>query len=164
MKKAIILVVILILVFLGFYFLSEDKGAETNTSTQTVNLFYYNPELDTGEDGNILCSDQGLVSVKREIKESEDIVSDTIQMLIQGDITEEEKSKGIETDFPLDGFSLVNSTLEDGELTLVFNDPDFRSSGGSCRVSILLNQIVRTAEQFTEVEAVRITPEDIFQP
>jgi hypothetical protein len=49
-------------------------------------------------------------------------------------------------------------------LTLEFNDPENKTSGGSCRSGILWAQIKKTAEQFDDVEEVRFQPEELFQP
>lgn len=137
-----------------------------NACTQkekTVKLYYYNPELDKDSEGNILCSEKGLVPVERKIK-SENIIEDTIKLLLQGKLTDEEKSKGITTEYPLEGFKLVKSELKNGVLTLTFDDPYFKSSGGACRSRILWLQIEYTAKQFSEVKEVKFYPEELFQP
>lgn len=130
---------------------------------KVVKLYYYNPELDRDSQGNILCSEKGLVPVERKIK-SENIIEDTIKLLIEGKLTDEEKSKGITTEYPLEGFKLVKSELKNGVLTLTFDDPYFKSSGGACRSRILWLQIEYTAKQFSEVKEVKFYPEELFQP
>lgn len=132
--------------------------------TRTVKLYYYNSELDKDESGNVMCSRDGLVSVDREIAVTKTPIQDAIKLLLSGQITEQEKSQGINTEYPLDGFSLKGASLKDGVLTLEFSDPNNKSVGGSCRVGILWFQIEATAKQFSEVQQVRFLPEDIFQP
>ncbi len=135
--------------------ISEEQG---------VTLYYYSPEADTDESGNIMCSKAGLVPVEREIPITETPIQDTIKLLLTGEITTTEAEQGIETEYPLDGFSLTGANLSDGVLTLGFADPANQTIGGSCRVSILWFQIQKTAEQFAAVDEVRFQPEDLFQP
>jgi len=132
--------------------------------TETVKLFYYNPGKDRGNDGNILCSRQGLAAVKREIPISENPIRDTLNLLLKGELTKEDKAQGITTEYPLIGLILKNSVLNNGALTLTFNDPNNKTVGGSCRVGILWFQIEATAKRFPEVKEVRFLPEELFQP
>lgn len=132
--------------------------------TKKINLYYYNPELDQDESGNILCSEKGLVAVEREIPLTETLIQDTIKLLLLGEITSSEKLQGIDTEYPLAGFSLEEASLEEGILTLKFEDLKNKTVGGSCRVNILWSQIAATAKQFPEVDEVHFLPEDIFQP
>ena len=108
------------------------------SDSKTVKLYYYNPKLDQDETGNILCSRKGLVAVERKIPLSKTPIQDTIKLLIAGQLTEEEKSQGITTEYPLEGFSLTETNLKpDGTLILKFEDSLNKTSGGSCRVGIL---------------------------
>lgn len=131
---------------------------------RTIKLYYYNSALDQDEAGNILCSRKGLIAVERKIPISKTPIQDTIKLLISGQLTEEEKSQGITTEYPLEGFSLRGVSLKDGILTLEFEDPNYKTSGGSCRVGILWFQIEATAKQFPEVQRVQFLPEELFQP
>jgi hypothetical protein len=130
---------------------------------QIVDLYYYNPQNDQDENGNTMCSNRGLVSVRREVY-SKDLIENTISELLKGNLTEEESGQGITTEYPLEGFSLSDYSLENGNLTLVFNDPDNQTIGGACRVGILWFQIEATAKQFPQVQNVQFLPEDLFQP
>lgn len=131
---------------------------------QTVSLFYYNPQNDYQDEiNNVMCSRQGLVSVRREVY-SKDIIKNTITELLKGDLIEQEQAEGITTEYPLEGFSLSSYSLEEGVLTLIFNDFNNQTVGGSCRVGILWFQIEATAKQFPQVQNVKFLPEDIFQP
>jgi|GEM_PF-2768145 len=127
-----------------------------------VSLYYYDPKLDTDESGNILCSEQGLVPVPRMMPGA--MAEAAIRALLEGKITDGEKARGITSEFPLAGLSLVKTDLVDGVLTLTFSDPQNKTSGGSCRVSILWKQIEATAKQFPGVETVKFAPEELFQP
>ena len=129
-----------------------------------IKLYYYNYILDKDETGNVQCSRNGLVAVEREVISPENLIQNTIELLLKGELTEEEKVQGIATEYPLPGFSLKNFSLEDGVLNLTFNDLNNRSGGGSCRVGVLWFQIEATAKQFSEVKEVRFWPEELFQP
>lgn len=111
-----------------------------------------------------MCSRQGLMAVEREIPITNTPIQDTIRLLILGNLTEEEKAQGITTEYPLEGFSLAAASLNNGVLTLTFDDPSNRTSGGSCRAGILWFQIEATAKQFPEVQQAKFQPEYIFQP
>lgn len=135
------------------------------SDSKIVKLYYYNPEQDKDESGNIQCSRDGLIAVERKIPITKTPIQDTIKLLITGQLTEAEKSRGITTEFPLEGFSLKELNLKpDGTLILKFNDPLNRASGGACRASILWFQIEATAKQFPEVKKVEFSPPSLFQP
>jgi hypothetical protein len=131
---------------------------------RTVMLYYYNPEMDKDETGNVLCSRRGLISVERLIPITKTPIQDSIKLLLQGNLTEEEKARGITTEYPLEGLSLKGASLRNSVLTLEFDDANNRTGGGSCRVGILWFQIEATAKQFSEVKSVRFLPEELFQP
>lgn len=133
-------------------------------ASKPVNLYYYNSSLDKDGTGNTLCSRQGLVAVERQISITNTPIQDTIKLLISGNLTETEKAQGISTEYPLEGFSLEVASLNSGILTLTFNDPNNKTSGGSCRAGILWFQIEATAKQFAGVSQVRFMPEELFQP
>ena len=139
----------------------EDIGNELE---KTVTLYYYNYELDKDESGNIACSRNGLVPIQREIPITRTPIQDTIKLLLRGELTAEERDQGVDTEYPLAGLSLIGASLNDGVLTLEFDDPQNRTGGGSCRVGILWFQIEVTAKQFSEVKQVRFLPEELFQP
>lgn len=139
------------------------KATETG-NTKTVKLYYYNPDLDKDNSGNIMCSRQGLVAVEREIPITNTPIQDTVKLLISGNLTQEEKTQGITTEYPLEGLSLTAASLNNGVLTLTFDDPNNKTGGGSCRVGILWFQIEATAKQFSAVQQVRFQPEYLFQP
>ena len=132
--------------------------------TKTIKLYYYSSELDRDKLGNIACSKNGLVSVEREIPITQTPIQDTIKLLLSGELTKQERTQGIDSEYPLEGFSLKSALLKDGVLTLEFDDSKNKTVGGSCRVGVLWFQIEATAKQFPEVQQVRFLPEEIFQP
>lgn len=132
--------------------------------TRRVSLFYYDLSRDKDSDGNVLCSAQGVVPVPRDIPITKTPIGDTIRLLLKGELTADEKAAGLSTEYPLAGFSLSGASLKDGVLTLSFNDPGGKTTGGSCRVGILWAQIENTARQFEEVASVRFVPDSLFQP
>ena len=142
---------------------------EPEPETETISLFYYNKEEDTDEEGNVMCSDDAVLPVDRTIPVSEITstarrVAEVIELLLKGEITEEEAGLGFETEFPEPDFVLDSAELTDGVLTLTFPEVAGFTTGGSCRVGLLRAQIEKTALQFDEVEGVEIMPESIFQP
>lgn len=131
---------------------------------RAVQLYYYNSSKDQDATGNILCSKNGLVAVKREIPNTKTPIQDTINLLLQGKLTAAEKAQGISTEYPLAGVELKGAALNNGTLTLEFADPQNKTGGGSCRVGVLWYQIEATAKQFPEVKAVKFMPDVLFQP
>jgi len=139
-------------------------GEVSNAKVRQVSLFYYNENKDKDSSGNVLCSTSGLEEVTREIPISLTPVQDTIRLLLKGNLTQEEKSRGISTEFPLSGFELVSANVSQNVLTLNFKDPNHKTSGGACRAGILWHQIEATAKQFGNFDSVKFSPEDLFQP
>lgn len=133
-------------------------------ATQNISLYFYNEKKDREIADYIPCSAEAVLPVERKVFLSSTPIQDTIKLLLQGNLTEEEKNLGFSTEFPLIGLELLGANLKDGILTLEFNDLYNKTVGGSCRTSLLWNQIVKTAKQFPEVKEVKFLPEDIFQP
>jgi hypothetical protein len=131
---------------------------------RTVKLYYYNSANDKDSAGNILCSVKGLVAVDRKIPVTQTPIQDTIRLLLEGAVTAQEKSKGISTEFPLQGVALTGASLTNGTLTISLNDPYHKTQGGACRVAVLRAQVEATAKQFPEVKTVRFSPPELFQP
>ncbi|MBP9718551.1 GerMN domain-containing protein [Candidatus Gracilibacteria bacterium] len=156
----IIIIGIAVFIFFLVPFLMGDKEIpQTN-----VSLYYYNADKDKNAIGNIECSRNGLVAVQRSIPETATPIEDTINLLLKGELTPQEKAEGITTEYPLPGFRLLSTTLENGILTLQFSDPENKTGGGSCRVGILWFQIEATAQQLSGVIRVQFKPEELFQP
>lgn len=132
-------------------------------NTITIKLYYYNPAHDQGP-GGAQCSRNGLVPVERIIPRTITPIQDSIKLLLRGEIENSERTQGITSEFPLQGVTLKAASLVNGQLTLTFADPQNKTGGGSCHVSILWSQIEATAKQFPEVKSVRFMPEELFQP
>ena len=156
----LVLIILGVLIIASLFYQDVFKAEEK----RTINLYYYNSSLDKDETGNIMCSEKGIVEVKREIEKTITPIQDSIKLLLKGELTEEEKALGIETEHPLEGFSLKGASLKDGELTLEFEDLNNKTIGGSCRTAIIWFQIRNTAMQFPEVQTVKFIPEELFQP
>ena len=135
-----------------------------NTEPEIIQLYYYNEQNDLDENRNILCSSRGLMAVDRDVESANPI--DAVRLLLEGNLTDEERQSGITTEFPFGSAELLSKSElgESGVLRLVFADPQHETSGGSCRVNIMQAQIVQTALQFEEVQDVLFLPNEVFQP
>ena len=125
-----------------------------------VQLFYYNSKLDQ----DMTCGEDFVLPVEREILVTGSPIKDTIELLIKGYLTEEEKTEGYDPQFPNPDFKLLRADLENGVLTLEFSEVPGFTNGGSCRMNILTKEIIKTAKQFSGVEQVMFEPETLFQP
>lgn len=125
-----------------------------------VKLFYYNSKYDPNQE----CVVEEESFVQRSVSDDKSIIEDTIDLLINGGLTETERSEGFSTEFPKQEFKLLNTTLDNGILTLEFSEVPGFTRGGACRVGLLSSQIIKTAMQFPEVKEVKFKPETLFQP
>ena len=150
--------------FLAWQYFGMPQKAEDETAKIKVKLYYYNQVKDKEIAEYMPCSPDAVLPVEREIPATETSIQDTINLLIAGDLIEEEKSAGFSTEFPHPEFKLLGVNLKDGILTLEFTEVPGFTTGGSCRVGLLENQIIKTAKQFSEVKEVILTPESLFQP
>lgn len=139
-----------------------EKSDEAE-DTQSVRISFYNQSLDQGP-GGPQCGKSGIVSVVREIPKTETPLRDTIELLLKSELTAEEKTQGLTTEFPLPGLTLKSASIDKGKAILTFDDPQGKTSGGSCRVSILREQIEKTAVQFPGITSVELRPVELFQP
>jgi hypothetical protein len=130
-----------------------------------VQLFYYNINEDRDEQGNIQCSPDAVQGVERIIPNQEPI-QETIELLLKGNIRNQEIEAGFESEFPHPDFRLISWNLnkDSGQLSLTFSNVPGFTNGGSCRTELLRAQIKKTAGQFKDVEEVVIQPETLFQP
>src|SRR3990172_9319355 len=125
----------LVLLVIGLFLVVSCSPAK-----QPVSLYYYDPDLDLDANGNIQCSADGLAPVPRTLAASlsgERLIEETIRLLMAGELTAEERARGLTTEYPLDGVTLDDVALSDGTLTLTFSDPNHLTSGGACRAGIL---------------------------
>lgn len=128
--------------------------------TQKIKLYYYNKNHDPKFD----CLPEAVLPVEREIPKTDTLIQDTINLLIKGEITEQEKSAGFSSEFPNPEFKLLGVALEDKVLTLNFTEAPSFTTGGACRTGLLAAQIIKTAEQFEGVEKVEFGSNELFQP
>ncbi|MBE9522247.1 MAG: GerMN domain-containing protein [Proteobacteria bacterium] len=129
-----------------------------------VKVFHYLPNKIMAEKVDYEVDPRALLPAEREIPFSDNLIYDTINSLIQDEISEKETQAGFWTGFPGDSFRLLSADLQGNILTLHFDDPKYFTSGGSNRVGYLWLQIRMTAFQFPEVKQVRYKPETLFQP
>lgn len=128
---------------------------------EKLSLFYYN-QLQDKENS---CDYEFVVPVEREMVGSQDIIKSAVELLIKGQLTEKEKSEGLTTEFPNSEFKLLESNLnEKGKLTLKFTEVPGFTSGGSCRVGLLMEEILKTVKQFPQVKSIVLEPESLFEP
>lgn len=141
-----------------------DSISATTTAQRMVKLYYYNSSRDQDEQGNIQCSRQGLVAVERKIPISKSPIKDTLELFLSSPLTEADREAGLTSELPLAGVSLIDLVLRDGDLIVKLTDPNNKTSGGSCRVSILRQQLEAVVRQFPEVKTVDFQPAELFQP
>lgn len=156
-------IIFTVLVLIGGYYLYTNFIQSNNSQNTTINLYFYNLNKDEGPNGT-MCSEKGLVEVKRSVSRDEANIEGAIKLLLKGGIMAEEMVDGTTTEFPLQNVELQNVEVRDSVVYLTFSDPLYKTSGGSCRVSILRAQIEATAKQFGDVGEVRFIPEELFQP
>jgi hypothetical protein len=136
----------------------EQKPAE---NTQKVELFYYN-QL---KDKNSTCNGDYVLPIERQIPITKTPIKDTLNLLISGELTPMEKNQGFTTEFPNNNFKLLEANYDYDSETLIlkFTEVPGFTDGGSCRVGILANEIIKTAKQFG-IKNVIFSPETLFQP
>ncbi|MFZ3074423.1 MAG: GerMN domain-containing protein [Minisyncoccales bacterium] len=166
MKKIVLIffLAVAIAVMAAIFWHTRAIAPVDEIKTRNIELYYYASEIDKDSTGNVMCSRRGLVSVSRQIPVTSTPVQDAVNLLIKGQLTENEKKTGLAAEFPLSGLALRGANLEDGILTLEFDDPQNKTGGGSCRSATLWFQIEATAKQFAGISEVRFIPETLFQP
>lgn len=131
---------------------------------RNVTVYVYDADRDTDAAGNVGCTSAGLVGVRRTVPQTDSALADAVREQLAGKLTGNEKLSGFTTEFPLPGVSLASADLADGVATLVIEDQLSRTSGGSCRVSIMRAQLEAAAAQVPGVREVRILPPEVLQP
>lgn len=130
-------------------------------SKESVLLYYYNKAEDT--EGTYEY--KFIKPVERKISISGDKIKSTVEALLKGELTEQEKAQGFVTEYPNPGFKLVSSKLSDrGNLTLQFTEVPGFTSGTSPRVGIIMEEILKTVRQFPEVKTIIFKPDTLFEP
>jgi hypothetical protein len=131
-----------------------------------VKLFYKN----YGADPEVInCAADTFVL--RTIPKTTMPLTDTLQLLLSTTLTDAEKNFGLDSPFEdsvysnrFENFKLKTVTVNNGIANLTFEDPDYFSSGGSCRIGIMTSMFELTAKQFGSVDKVTFSPFDVFQP
>ncbi len=136
----------------------------TQTATK-VALYYFNQKEDSKLPPEQQINVESLLPVYRNFPPTDDILRDALSYLIQWALTAEEKKSWFTTEFPNKNFRLLSSSLdEDGTLVLEFSEVPGFTDGGSARMLIMANSIIKTAKQFPGVKKVVFVPETLFQP
>jgi len=143
---------------------TQEEAVEEEEEEMTVKLYYYNIEKDREIADYLPCSEDAVLPVERTITATKSPLKDTLELLLEGEILPRESDEGFQTEFPSAEFELESAVTEDGTATLEFSDPEGFTIGGSCRTSLLYQQIKKTALQFDTVDEVIIQPETLFQP
>lgn len=152
----------LVVVFAGAYLVlnAVDRGPHAGVH---VAVYVYDPALDQGP-GGPQCSEAGLVPVDRIVPRTRDPITDAVRLLLDGRLTDEERSAGLLSEYPVPGLTLASVTVLGDTAVVTLADTEGRSSGGACRTSILRLQLEATVTQFPGIRNVRIEPEELFQP
>lgn len=130
-----------------------------------VSLFYFNSEEDSKLPIEQQINVNSILPVKRMVNNSKNIIRDSINLLLAGNLSQIEKDNWFVSEFPNKSFKLVNMDLDNnGTLTLTFTEVPGFTSGWSARMAIMANSIVKTVKQFPQVKDVVFSPEWLFQP
>jgi spore germination protein GerM len=136
------------------------------SGTIKVKLYYKNYDADPEM---INCSADTFVY--RTIPKTTTPLTDTVRLLLENQLTDEEHDFGLSSPFEdpnyiarLENFKLESVDVNNGVANLTFSDPDYFSSGGSCRVGLMTSMIDLTVKQFGSVDQVTYSPYDVFQP
>lgn len=155
--------------------LTQKLWSEPETSSQTpvfqttaptkVALYYFNQTVDQQLPPEQQVNVGSLLPVYRIFPASNNLLVDTINELIKGNLTASEQQQWFITEFPNAQFMLLSSDLaSDGTLTLQFSEVPWFTDGWSARMFILSTLIKKTALQFSQVKKVVFVPETLFQP
>jgi len=141
---------------------TQEVTDKQDIKYRTVDIYYYDLQKD-----NCNIYKDGLVALKREVPDSDDVVDvikSTINLWLEGEITEDETSGELSAELSADdGVKLTDASLDEGGvLILTFSDPDYKTNGGSCHVGVIAAEIDAIVKQFAEVKTLNIFPKDIF--
>ncbi len=136
----------------------------TQTSTK-VALYYFNAKEDAKLPPEQQVNVDSILPVYRMFPATDDLLRDAINYLIQWALFGTEKDQWFTTDFPNAKFRLLSTNITaEGILTLEFTEVPGFTDGGSARMLIMANSIIKTAKQFPGVKKVVFVPETLFQP
>ena len=126
------------------------KKLDTNTTNPKtkVKLYYHDQNLDPDVQ---LCETNNFI--EQDIDKTGSPIKETINALIRSGVFEQDDK------FVLESINLKN----DGTLVLQFPFVGGFTTGGSCRIGMMTDQIIKTARQFDEVKNVIFEPR-VFEP
>ena len=143
---------------------------ETEATTEkdyTVQLFYFNEQVDSELPSSDQLNRSSVLPIQRRITatSTENLIEETLTLLIAGTLTDNEKALGFVTDYPQQWFSLEKVELgQFGTLTVRFTELPWFTSGGSARMILIRDAIEKTVLQFADVTEVVYEPKGLFQP
>ncbi|MCX6789602.1 MAG: GerMN domain-containing protein [Candidatus Gribaldobacteria bacterium] len=131
------------------------------SDVMAVKVFFNNSKLDP----EISCNK--VFPVDRAIATTQAPARAVLELLLGGNLTDEEKADGFTTSINPD-VKIQKLTIENGIAKVDFSEELEKAVGGSCRVSAIRAQIIETLKQFPSVDEVIISingqVEDILQP
>ncbi|MDD4931665.1 MAG: GerMN domain-containing protein [Candidatus Colwellbacteria bacterium] len=140
-----------------------EISVSVTPSDETINLMIFFGK--NSPDSPVNDCDK-VFGLSRQIIKTESVGKTAIDELLKGP-TMSEKEAGYFTSIN-DGVKMKSISMKDGIVYIDFDDSLEKEVGGSCRVSAIRTQIVRTLMQFPTVESVVISingrTEDILQP
>jgi hypothetical protein len=154
--------------------LQETQSSTTvQTTTQTstsaiqkkemdIKLFYFNQEQDSYLPADQQSNIASIMPVRRSIL-TNDPYTDAVQLLLQGDVTMEEKAQGFVTIFPRSDLTVASVAVTNGVATVTLNAGAAFSFASTVEANIVKETIRRTLAQFPEVQSVTVQPEILFQ-
>src|SRR5574344_845353 len=102
---------------------SQDVSIFQTSTPTKVALYYFNQEQDQKLAIEQQVNVNSILPVYRIFPASNDLLVDTINELLKGNLTVAEKQQGFITEFPNDDFKLLSANLSsDGTLTLEFSE------------------------------------------
>lgn len=136
----------------------------TTTPSQTVRLYYYRPQDDINDRGELRCSEAGLTAITQDISgEGAELIHDTLEQLLESELPQRYRLQGLTSEFPLEDVRLVGLRVDDGVATVAIDDQNGQLAVDNCRSEILRLQIEQTIRQFPTVSVVRFLPTTLFQ-
>lgn len=171
MPKKYLIIIIAVLLVVGSIagmrlFSGDDDQLEipirlAGSDVMAVKVFFNNSNLDP----EISCNK--VFPVDRAIAATQAPARAVLELLLGGNLTDEEKADGFTTSINPD-VKIQKLFIENGVAKVDFNEQLQYQAGGSCRVSAIRAQIIETLKQFPTVNEVIISingrAEDILQP
>ena len=123
--------------------------------TTQVSLYYHNLTEDQNVYEWISFNEEFFLPIERTLPASETLIADTFTLLLNPEFTAEELSKWFYTGiFETHDFSIQTISFDEGVLTITFVDDSFLMSLASAEQAVLGNSLIKTAQQFPEIERI----------